>query len=106
MGRTSASKLVALHSARLSGLKQILNGPMEEDEHAHTCVRFPMARDVWKRMAEEISKTVCADSDLIEMLDVDLRGGHCGLHLLSISFNRYLFSPENRTLKNKLGKVL
>lgn len=78
MGRTSASKLVALHSARLSGLKQILNGPMEEDEHAHTCVRFPMARDVWKRMAEEISKTVCADSDLIEMLDVDLRGGHCG----------------------------
>ncbi|OXG31537.1 hypothetical protein J008_01208 [Cryptococcus neoformans] len=96
MGRTSASKLIALHSARLSGLKQILNGPMEEDEHAHTCVRFPMARDVWKRMAEEISKKVCADSDLIEMLDVDLRGGHCGecLVLLGRSVQRCLYEAR------------
>lgn len=96
MGSTSASKLAALHSARLSGLKQILNGPMEEDEHAHTCVRFPMARDVWKRMAEEISKKVCADSDLIEMLDVDLRGGHCGecLVLLGRSVQRCLYEAR------------
>lgn len=70
-GRTSASKLMVLQSARLTGLKQILSGPIEEDEHARTCVRFPMARDVWRKMADKTCK-VCADSDLIELLDVDL----------------------------------
>ncbi|XAO22598.1 hypothetical protein I312_101371 [Cryptococcus bacillisporus CA1280] len=96
MGRTSASKPMALQSARLTGLKQILSGPIEEDEHAHTCVRFPMARHVWRRMADETCKKVCADSDLIELLDVDLRGFHCGecLILLGQSVQRCLYEAR------------
>lgn len=96
MGRTSASKLMALQSARLTGLKQILSGPIEEDEHAHTCVRFPMVRDVWRRMADETCKKVCADSDLIELLDADLRGVHCGdcLVLLGQSVQRCLYEAR------------
>lgn len=96
MGCTSASSLMTLQSSRLTGLKQILSGPIEEDEHAHTCVRFPMAREVWRRMADKTSKMVCADSDLIELLDVDLRGGHCGecLVLLGRSVQRCLYKAR------------
>ncbi|WVN86784.1 uncharacterized protein L203_101956 [Cryptococcus depauperatus CBS 7841] len=96
MGRSAAKRLVNLRNSRLIALKDILAKPMEEDEHAHTCVRYPMAKDLWTKMTNELSGIVGAESELIELLNVDLRGGHCGecLVLLGRSVQRCLYEAK------------
>ncbi|ODN98510.1 hypothetical protein L198_03756 [Cryptococcus wingfieldii CBS 7118] len=97
MGRTAAGRLLGLQHSRKTGLKEILSKPMEEDDHCCSCVRYPMARDVWQRMTEQLATRVAADSDLIELLNVDLRGGHCGecLVLLGRSVQRCLYEAKD-----------
>ncbi|WVQ71718.1 hypothetical protein IAR50_001259 [Cryptococcus sp. DSM 104548] len=96
MGRTAAGRLLDLQHSRKTGLKEILSKPMEEDAHCDSCVRYPMAREVWQRMTEQLAARVGAESDLIELLNVDLRGGHCGecLVLLGRSVQRCLYEAK------------
>ncbi|WVQ78357.1 hypothetical protein IAT38_000442 [Cryptococcus sp. DSM 104549] len=97
MGRTAAGKLLTLQSGRLSALREILAKPMERDEHAGGCVRYGMAEQVWERMTRDLAGRVGAGSGLEELLEVDLRGGHCGecLVLLGRSIQRCLYEAKD-----------
>ena len=78
MSKTALSRLEELQESRLAGLHGILGRSLEMDEHSAGCVRRGMIEEVWKRKVEQVERTLTPDSELIELLNIDLRGGHCG----------------------------
>ena len=78
MGRSGAAKLEELQATRLAGLREILERPLEVDGHSSTCVRRGMMEDVWTRKEREVLESLSPSSELLELLAIDLRGGHCG----------------------------
>ena len=81
MGRTGAFKLENLQNVRLDGLKEILffNMEMITDLHSEKCVKRNMIEKVWKGKVNDVLENgLKVDSELLELLNVDLRGGHCG----------------------------
>ncbi|WRT67250.1 uncharacterized protein IL334_004217 [Kwoniella shivajii] len=96
MGRKACNKLIDLQHTRLEGLKSILNNPMERDEHSCGCVRFKMAEQVWISMTKHLKEDLKPEMELLELLQVDLRGGHCGdcLVLLGKSIQKAILEAK------------
>ncbi|EIW69411.1 hypothetical protein TREMEDRAFT_62277 [Tremella mesenterica DSM 1558] len=84
MGRLGAEKLLNLREERLNGLKRILERQVEKDEHSDTCVRRGMMEHLWQKHRENVKEGLKVESELLELLTVDLRGGHCGDCLVSL----------------------
>lgn len=84
MGRTGLAKLQALHSARVGGMYDILSRGLEEDEHTLQCAGAAPLREMWENKVAEVREELGAESDLLELLEVDLREGYCGHCLLSL----------------------
>ena len=78
MGRAGRRALRELRDGRLKALKAVLAKPMEADVHTGGCVRREMMERVWHGHVEAVCEALKAYSDLLEILDVDVRGGHCG----------------------------
>lgn len=78
MGKQGVAKLEALQDTRLSGLSAILHRPIEVDGHSTTCVRRPMIEELWTRKRDEVLRDLKPNSELFDLLSLDLRGGHCG----------------------------
>ena len=78
MSKTAWSRLEELRKTRMAGLQGILGRELEVDEHSAGCVRRGMIDEVWKRKVEQVQSALAPDSELIELLNIDLRGGHCG----------------------------
>jgi hypothetical protein len=104
MGRTGMEKLHELHDMRLEGLFEILDrsllfeasGASGEEgasganceeggsegmcgggEGGHTCEDLSRMRLMWSNHVDQLKTTLSAGSELLELLEVDLRGGWC-----------------------------
>jgi len=97
MGRTGMEKLHELHDIRLEGLFEILDrsltfeaseaGPaegmnLEVDEGmcgagGHTCEDLSRMRHMWSTKVDNLKTNLGAGSELLGLLEVDLRGGWC-----------------------------
>ena len=97
MGKSGARDLMQLRESRMAGLRGILNGPMESDAHSGTCMRKAMIQELWDRKVAAMKEDLQPQSDLLELLEVDLRGGHCGdcLVLLGSTIQRCLLAAQD-----------
>lgn len=96
MGKSALSRLEELQNTRLAGLREILARPMEADQHSAGCVRRGMVEDVWTRKVREVVASLTPESELLELLNIDLRGGHCGdcLVQLGTTIQRCLYAAK------------
>ena len=78
MGKSAAGRLEALQSSRLVGLAGILAKAPHADEHSVSCAGRGMMEALWKAKVEQVFATLAPGSELLELLEVDLRGTHCG----------------------------
>ncbi|KAL7423990.1 hypothetical protein Q5752_001575 [Cryptotrichosporon argae] len=79
MGRHGAARLLALRQARLAALAHILeSNDLPADAHGVTCPRRPMADQLWEQTRRTVAEQLRPDSELVELLGADVRGGHCG----------------------------
>lgn len=97
MGRHGRAALQSLQQERNEGLRAILEKPMESDEHSATCVRRAMIEELWSRKRRDVEAGLRCESELLELLEVDLRGGHCGdcLVLLGKTIQRCLYEAKD-----------
>ena len=84
MGKTGARHLANLREMRFAGLRGILNRSMESDDHSALCVRRGMVEKLWRERADEVKAGLEPTSELVELLSIDLRGGHCGECLVNL----------------------
>ena len=99
MGRTGMEKLHELHDIRLEGLFEILdrsltfeasvasemgtNGMSHRVDEGmcggggHTCENTSRVRHMWSTKVDDLKINLGAGSELLELLEVDLRGGWC-----------------------------
>jgi hypothetical protein len=100
MGRTGMEKLHELHDVRLEGLFEILDksltfeasqgtnevSPEERmcgggggggERGGHTCENTSRMRQMWSTKVDLLKTNIGAGSELLELLEVDLRGGWC-----------------------------
>ena len=96
MGKSGVKRLEQLQATRMEGLRTILTRNVELDGHSEGCVRRPMMEDVWKRRVEDLQVSLDPSSELIELLSIDLRGGHCGdcLVLLGTTIQQCLLAAK------------
>lgn len=78
MGKNGMKNLEQLQQRRIIGLKSILHGEMEGDGHSDGCVRPKMMEQLWKDRVTRLAEQLQPESELMELLEMDLRGGHCG----------------------------
>ena len=81
MGRTAAGRLEALQRSRLVGLATILTISAKAphaDEHSATCAGRAAMEELWKAKVAQVSASLTPNSELLELLEVDLRGTQCG----------------------------
>ncbi|WVQ98848.1 hypothetical protein IAU59_005979 [Kwoniella sp. CBS 9459] len=100
MGRSATAKLVQLQSSRLDGLRTILmtNG-LEQDAHSEGCAYSALTGAVWERMTTELMGRIRPESELFELLEVELGSGGTGgcgecLVLLGKSIQRCLYEAR------------
>lgn len=90
MGRQGLARLQALRNARIEGMRDILSaGLTDPDEgapgHEGQCAGYPALQTMWASRVAELQMELGAESDLLELLDIDLRGQqHCGHCMLSL----------------------
>jgi hypothetical protein len=98
MGRTGMEKLHELHDVRLEGLFEILDrsqtfeaseasgeGASDASQGVnegmcgggHTCENTSRMRQMWSTKVDHLKTNLGAGSELLELLEVDLRGGWC-----------------------------
>lgn len=95
MGRTGMEKLHELHDMRMEGLFEILDRSLtfqaseasERSERSqggerscggeHTCNDTSRMRHMWSIKVEHLKTALEAGSELLELLEIDLRGGWC-----------------------------
>ena len=95
MGRTGMEKLHELHDVRLEGLFEILDKSLTFDASeasqgvslgvdegicgggGHTCENTLRMRQMWSTKVDQLKTNLGAGSELLELLEVDLRGGWC-----------------------------
>lgn len=97
MGRSGVKNLSDLRELRLAGLRGILNRRIECDAHSDDCVRRGMMEEVWRLKVESLKAELQPESDLLELLEIDLRGGHCGgcLVLLGQTIQQCLLAAKD-----------
>ncbi len=96
MGKRATARLENLQMTHLIALREILGQEMEMDEHSAGCGRRGMVEEVWKRKVTEVEGHLTPESELFELLDIDLRGGHCGecFVLLGTTIQRCLYKAK------------
>lgn len=83
MGRTGMEKLHELHDNRMEGLFEILDQSLEFNGSAggggggHDCDDIERMRQTWSDKVDYLKSIIGAGSELLELLEVDLRGGWC-----------------------------
>ena len=108
MGRTGMEKLHELHDMRLEGLFAILDKSLsfeasEVSEWSegtggiegsggsrggeHACQDTSRMRHMWSTKVEHLKTTLGAGSELLELLEIDLRGGWCEGCLVKLGRN-------------------
>ena len=75
MGK-NAARLEALQTARVEGLRRILRKQCHTDEHSEACPHRAAIKAMWKNRVDEVE--VVPESELLELLEVDLSGAQCG----------------------------
>ena len=86
MGRNGMKHLSELRDVRIAGMRGTLNSQVERDGHSETCVRRGMIEALWRTRADQVKEAVVGDAggELLELLEIDLRGGHCGDCLVNL----------------------
>jgi len=112
MGRTGMEKLEQLYRARMEGLYDILNHSLEfdfeagtgEGEGRHGCECGDMRRmeSMWDAKVDQVKSTLGAGSELLELLEVDLRGGWCEGCLVMLGRNIQKCIVEARSLPTSI----
>ena len=86
MGRTAGARLRFLQEKRVAGLKQILEGGMEVDEHTPLCAMQVSMEGMWAERCAALARDIRPESGLGEILETDLtamgQGQACGQCLL------------------------
>lgn len=81
MGRTGTEKLHQLYDTRIEGLCRILDNSLHmgsgDQEGGHECEDLERMRDMWSCKVDQVKMNLGAGSELLELLEVDLRGGWC-----------------------------
>lgn len=72
MGRTSAARLRNLRQRRVMGLKMILEGNMEMDDHSSQCGLGIQMQGMWKERCIALSGDIGPESGLGELLETAL----------------------------------
>ncbi|ORX39936.1 hypothetical protein BD324DRAFT_244905 [Kockovaella imperatae] len=96
MGKHAAARLENLQRARQEGLDQILSKTCHADQHSASCTQRPHIESTWRERVQEVAKDLPIDSDLLELLEVDLRGIQCGdcLMLLGTTIRESLYEAR------------
>ena len=117
MGRTGMEKLHELHDMRLEGLFEILDKSLtfEASEvsegsegreglcgEEHTCNDTSRTRHMWSTKVEHLKSTLGAGSELLELLEVDLRGGWCEGCLVMLGRNIQWCIVQARSLPQSI----
>jgi len=96
MGKSALSKLEELQKMRMEGLRGILgrSNSMEVDQHSQSCFKRGMVEELWRGKVREVGIGLKPDSDLFELLAIDLRGDHCGdcLVMLGMTIQKCLYA--------------
>jgi hypothetical protein len=113
MGRTGWERLDGLCNARVEGLFQILDRSLTFNEASGTdtsnsgagmdirveercggkcsggggCADMPRMEVMWATKVDQLKSTIGAGSELLELLEVDLRGGWCETSLVALGRN-------------------
>lgn len=125
MGRTGMEKLHELHDVRLEGLFEILNRSLTFDASeasgegarnesqgvdegmcggggGHTCEDTSRMRQMWSSKVDLLKTNIGAGSDLLELLEVDLRGGWCEGCLVMLGRNIQWCIVQARSLPQSI----
>lgn len=123
MGRTGMEKLHELHDIRLEGLFEILDRSStfqaseasESSERSegsegseglcggeHTCNDTSRIRHMWSIKVEHLKTTLEAGSGLLELFEVDLRGGWCEGCLVMLGRNIQWCIVQARSLPQNI----
>ena len=86
MGRTGTEKLHQLYDTRIEGLCRILDNSlhMGSEGDQHECEDLERMMDMWSCKVDQVKMNLGAGSELLELLEVDLRGGWCEGCLVSL----------------------
>ena len=84
MGREGARHLLDLRQTRLDALRRILSAGVQTDDHSSGCIRRGMVEMLWEKHREKVRDGLGPASELLELLELDLRGGHCGDCLVNL----------------------
>lgn len=76
MGSRGTARLHDLYNARMEGLYSILDRGLEEHQH-EMCGDRGRLREMWAEAVEVVKDGLGAESELLELLQLDLRGGYC-----------------------------
>jgi hypothetical protein len=85
MGRTGTEKLHQLYETRIDGLCRILDNSLDMGSEAeaevggggHICGDLERMKEMWSMKVDQVKMNLTAGSELLELLEVDLRGGWC-----------------------------
>ena len=97
MGKTAAKRLEMIQNTRLQGLQTILTKPPLADEHSEQCCRRDLMATVWAEKAASVLQSLSPDSELLELLAIDLRSEHCGdcLVLLGSTIQQSIYEARD-----------
>ncbi|WWC89898.1 uncharacterized protein L201_004827 [Kwoniella dendrophila CBS 6074] len=107
MGKSNQKILIKLQELRLNGLKTILskNRLLEIDNHLLNCENKYKLGEKWNQITETISDIITPDSDLLELLEIDLSNediGNCPKCLNSLGKNTQRCLIQARELPRSL----
>jgi hypothetical protein len=127
MGRTGMEKLHELHDVRLEGLFEILDRSLTFDASfarasgegarnesqgvdagmcggggGHTCEDTSRIRQMWSSKVDLLKTNLGAGSELLELLEVDLRGGWCEGCLVMLGRNIQWCIVQARSLPQSI----
>jgi hypothetical protein len=81
MGRTGTEKLHQLYDTRIDGLCRILDNSLHmgigSEAEGHVCEDLERMKEMWGMKVDQVKMNLDAGSELLELLEVDLRGGWC-----------------------------
>ncbi|WVR05303.1 hypothetical protein IAU60_002317 [Kwoniella sp. DSM 27419] len=96
-GPSGQAMLMSLQAQRLASLREILSAGIEADEHSSRCNASTQVETVWRRMITQLKNSIGPESELLELLEVDLRDVQCGdcLVLLGRSIQRCIYEAKD-----------
>jgi len=104
MGRTGMEKLEQLYHTRMEGLYDILDHSLEFEasDGGHECGDMRRMESMWAAKVDQVKSNFGAGSELLELLEVDLRGGWCEGCLVMLGRNIQKCIVEARSLPTSI----